>query len=116
MAPVSQGEVWSVELDPVRGQEQAGTRPALVVSVDGLNQGPAGLAIVLPITKVERARIPTRVRIDPPEGGVKVVSYAICEQVRTVSTERLRKRWGRVSRPTLERAVRFVWLLTRVPG
>lgn len=40
----ARGEVWTVSLDPVRGHEQAGTRPALIVSVGSFNQGPAGLA------------------------------------------------------------------------
>ncbi|OYV95604.1 MAG: growth inhibitor PemK, partial [Planctomycetia bacterium 21-64-5] len=44
------GEVWTVNLDPVRGHEQAGTRPALIVSVNRFNHGPAGLVVVLPIT------------------------------------------------------------------
>src|SRR5438128_11466126 len=49
VAPI-RGEVWLIDLNPVRGHEQAGRRPALVVSDDLFNQGPAGLVIVLPIT------------------------------------------------------------------
>ncbi len=111
---ISQGEIWSVDLNPVRGHEQAGRRPVLVISVDGLNQGPAALAIVLPITTRQR-EIATRVAIEPPEGGLPERSFVICEQVRTISTERFGDRSGRVKRDTLERAVRMVWLLTRVP-
>ena len=36
------------------GREQAGRRPALVISEDGLNDGPAGLVIVVPITSTQR--------------------------------------------------------------
>ena len=46
MAGPARGEVWSVDLDPVRGHEQAGTRPALVVSVDEFNEGPADLVVI----------------------------------------------------------------------
>ena len=46
----SRGEIWMVDLNPTRGHEQAGVRPALVVSVDTFNHGPAGLAVVLPVT------------------------------------------------------------------
>ena len=69
----SRGEVWVVELDPARGHEQRGTRPALVVSTDAFNNGPAGLVLVAPMTTRDR-RIPVRVRIDPPEGGVRETS------------------------------------------
>ena len=46
----ARGEVWNVDLDPVRGREQAGRRPALVISVDLFNRGPSGLVVLLPIT------------------------------------------------------------------
>jgi mRNA-degrading endonuclease toxin of MazEF toxin-antitoxin module len=47
--------VWLVELDPVEGHEQAGRRPALVLSVDAFNASPAELVTVLPITSKVRA-------------------------------------------------------------
>jgi mRNA-degrading endonuclease toxin of MazEF toxin-antitoxin module len=70
MPRVSQGEVWSGDPDPTLGREQRGRRPALVVSIDGMNHGPVGLAIVTPLTSVAREEIPTRMRVDPPEGGL----------------------------------------------
>jgi len=94
------GEIWAVSLNPTRGREQQGTRPALVLSTDQFNQGPAGLVVVLPITGTARG-IPLHVRIDPPEGGVKKASYVKCEDVRSISKERLGRRWGRVSPNTL---------------
>ncbi len=48
------GEVWQVAFDPVVGREQAGERPAVVVSFDDLNATTAGIAIVLPITRRDR--------------------------------------------------------------
>lgn len=50
MPEPSRGEIWLVDLNLVKGHEQAGVRPALIVSVDPFNQGPAGLVVVLPIT------------------------------------------------------------------
>ena len=92
----ARGQVWLIDLDPTRGHEQAGTRPALVVSVDPFNQTPLGLAVVVPITS--RAKeFPLHVRIDPPEGGLQVTSFAKCEDVRSVARERLTKPLGRVS-------------------
>jgi mRNA interferase MazF len=36
----ARGEIWDLDLDPILGREQAGFRPALVLSVDLFNQGP----------------------------------------------------------------------------
>ena len=77
-------------LDPVKGHEQAGVRPALVLSVDTFNASAAGLVTVLPITGTQRA-LGTRVDVAPPEGGLVKPSYIICEQTRTVSAHRLVK-------------------------
>jgi mRNA-degrading endonuclease toxin of MazEF toxin-antitoxin module len=43
------GEVWDLDLDPITGSEQAGFRPALVMSVDLFNVGPAELVVAVPI-------------------------------------------------------------------
>jgi mRNA interferase MazF len=96
----SRGEVWLVDLNPTRGHEQAGTRPALVVSADEFNRGPAGLAIVVPMTTTERG-IPLHVSVDPPEGGLDRRSFIKCEDVRPVSEQRLVRRFGVVSHETL---------------
>ena len=40
------GEIWQVNLNPTRGHEQAGIRPALVLSVDVFHNGPAELVII----------------------------------------------------------------------
>jgi mRNA interferase MazF len=42
---------WTIdEHSPTQGREQAGSRPALVISVDQFNHGPSELVVVLPIT------------------------------------------------------------------
>ena len=100
MTRIIRGEVWLADLNPVRGHEQAGKRPCLVISVDLFNQGASGLAVVLPITSKAKG-IPFHVEINPPDGGLKVKSFVKCEDVRSISTERLEKRWGVVSLETL---------------
>ncbi len=102
------GEVWLTEFDPVEGHEQVGRRPALVLSVDSFNASRADLATVLPMTSKPRPNNPFRVEVCPPEGGLSVVSYIIGEQLRTVSTRRLVKPLGMVSRTTLEKVADVV--------
>lgn len=104
------GEVWLVDLSPVRGHEQSGRRPALVVSDDVFNRGPAGLVIVMPITSTVRM-IPSHIQVAPPEGGLTVASAILCEAVRSISTQRLLRHWGTVGPGTMsavENALRFL--------
>ena len=98
------GEIWMIDLDPTRGHEQAGKRPALIVSDDVFNSGPAGLVIVLPLTSQAKG-IRTHVAVQPPEGGLRKPSYIKCEDVRSVAVERLGKRLGTVSPATMEAVV-----------
>ncbi len=100
MTAPSRGEVWSADLGKGRGHEQSGQRPVLVVSVDALNHGPAGLAFVLPTTTKARG-VPAHVPVAPPEGGLRSTSYILCDAIRSVSHDRLSQRWGVVSDATL---------------
>ena len=101
MAVPSRGEVWMVDLDPTRGHEQSGRRPGLVVSVDLFNHGPADLVVLVPITSKAKG-IPFHVEVNPPEGGLKQKSFIKCEDVRSVSRQRLTRKIGAVSRQTLD--------------
>jgi mRNA interferase MazF len=92
--------VWSISFDPTVGREQAGTRPALVVSIDRFNHGPAGLAIVLPITSHDKGQ-PIHVQVAPPEGGLSVPSFVKCEDIRCVSKQRLKRFYGTVANQTM---------------
>ena len=104
------GDIWLVDLDPVEGHEQAGRRPALVLSVDAFNASLAGLVTVLPVTSKARA-LRTRIEVQPPEGGLSIVSYVIGEQPRTISTRRLVKRFGGVSEETMAKVADVVRML-----
>ena len=95
------GEVWDLDLDPITGREQAGCRPALVLSVDLFNVGPAELVVVVPITRTQR-KVRWHVPVRPPEGGLAAESFIQCENVRSVSKRRLKHRRGRMSTETLE--------------
>jgi mRNA interferase MazF len=92
----SRGEIWMVDLNPARGHEQAGYRPCLVVSVDLFNHGPAELVVVLPITSRDK-KIPFHILVEPEESGLKLKSYIKCEDVRSISKDRLAELRGTVS-------------------
>jgi mRNA interferase MazF len=96
----SRSDMWSVNLDPILGREQSGTRPALVLSVDKFNHGPADLVIVLPSTSKNK-RQPLHVEVTPPEGGLKLTSFVKCDDIRSISKQRLKQRYGALSSQTM---------------
>jgi mRNA interferase MazF len=101
MNQASRGEIWLVNLDPTQGREQAGTRPILIISVNTFNHGAAKLVVGVPVTSKAKG-IPLHVEINPPEGGLNVKSFAKCEDVRSISTSRLVRKFGSVSVQTIE--------------
>ena len=102
MTNVYRSEVWLVNLNPPgKGKEIYGRRPALVISANEINNCPADLLTVLPITTTPR-KIPSHLKIKPPDGGLKKISYVKCDQIRTISKGRLVKRLGVISKSAME--------------
>ena len=89
------GDVWLIDFGEPVGREQAGRRPAVVVSADPVNEGPMGLVIVVPITTTRRG-LPSHVEVEPGDSGLDEISYAKCEDVKSVSDRRLLARLGAV--------------------
>ncbi len=85
-----------MDLNPSKGREQAGLRPAVIVSVDPFNHGAAELVVILPITSKAKG-VPLHVPVKPPEAGLRQQSYIKCEDIRSISRQRLARRLGSVS-------------------
>jgi mRNA interferase MazF len=93
---VRRGEVWLADLEPTRGREQSGERPVLIVSTDLFNQGRSRLVIAVPFT-TRRRDLSVHVEVRPPHAGLREVSFAMCEQVRSLAVDRLGSQpFGRV--------------------
>jgi mRNA interferase MazF len=104
------GEVYYVDLGQPVGHEPAFRRPAVVVSVDVLNNGPGGLVVVVPITTA-RYGLRSHVELEPEGSGLDHTSYARCDQLRVVSVERLPSRQGMIGPDqmgAIDQALRFV--------
>jgi len=93
-------DVWMVDFGPTIGHEQAGRRPGLIVSNDDVNHGPARLVIAIPISTKCKG-IPSHVPVFPPE-GVSEPSFIRCEDIRSISTERLLHRMGAIDPGTMD--------------
>ena len=72
MREIRRGEIYFVDLNPIKGREQAGTRPVLVLSIDAINKQPLVVVTVVVGTKGERVPkdYPTNVRVSPQESGL----------------------------------------------
>lgn len=91
------------DLDPVVGHEQNGRRPFMVLSLRQMNGSPAGLVIGVPLTSTKWPS-GLHVRIAPGESGLSRVSYAMPEMVRSISTERFGRYFGRADSAALKLA------------
>jgi len=104
------GEIWLVDFGEPVGTEQGGRRPAVVISADRLNESRAGVVIVIPCTTRYRA-LPSHVELDPRVSGLDEVSYAKCEDVKSVSEHRLISKLGGADAEAMfgiTRALRFL--------
>ena len=97
-----QNEIWLFDPDPIKGNEIGKKiRPCLILSNNVWNKIPTGLVIIIPLTSKHKG-ISTHVKISPPDGGLTVDSYALCEHIRSISRDRLIKKLGSVSKAVLQ--------------
>jgi mRNA interferase MazF len=103
MARILRGDVVWADLEPVRGHEQGGQRPVVVISADVFNAR-SGTVIAMAITSVEqRAGFPLTLELSsaklPKRSWVKI------SQIRTLSVDRIGKKIGRISPDELRRLI-----------
>jgi len=102
---MQRGDVYWVRLDPIEGSEQAGVRPAVIVSRDVINRY-SPVVVICPLTNAAHVPrlYPSDVLVRAPEGGLKVDSVVLTLQVRAVAGTRLGDRLGALE-PATTRAV-----------
>jgi mRNA interferase MazF len=90
---VRRGEIWLVDLAPVRGSEANERRPAVIISNDAANstaeQLGRGVVTVVPVTSNLRRVHPFQILLPAQETGLRTDSKALAEQVRSVDAQRL---------------------------
>ena len=103
MAGILRGDVYWADLDPVRGREQAGLRPVLILTNELFNRR-SGTVIVMAITsQSQKAGFPLTFPL-PPE-KLSRPSWVKISQIRTISVERLGKRMGSIDKTNLDEIV-----------
>jgi len=103
MARILRGEVRWADLNPVRGKEQAGLRPVLILSHDVFNER-SGTVVAMALTsQPQRARFPLTLELESK--GLPKKSWVKISQIRTLSVERVGQRLGRVSHEELAQVI-----------
>ena len=103
MARILRGDIRWADLDPVRGREQSGRRPVLVISQDVFNER-SGTVIALALTSPPPAAgFPLTYPL--PSAGLPKPSWVKISQIRTLSSERLGEKLGSVKLEDLDQII-----------
>lgn len=94
---IKRGETFNLDFGMVKGSEQGGIRPVMIVQNDiGNKYSPT--VIVVPFTsQITKAKLPTHVEVEAGQFGLTKDSVVLCEQIRTVDKSRLKEKLGEVS-------------------
>jgi mRNA interferase MazF len=95
MARILRGDIIWADLDPVKGREQAGLRPVLVLSQDVFNERSGTVIAVSLTSKPQSAGFPLTLELG--DSHLPKKSWAKISQIRTLSVQRLKNKLGRVS-------------------
>lgn len=103
MARILRGEIRWADLNPVRGREQAGQRPILILSHDVFNER-SGTVIAVAMTSEEpRAGFP--LTLESRATGLTKRSWIKISQIRTLSVDRVGRRIAQASEEELARVL-----------
>ena len=102
---IKRGEIYFVDLNPVKEREQSGQRPVLVLSIDSINKLPLVVTVVVG-TKGENIlrNFPTNVRISANESGLPMETVFLCFQICSIDPNRFPEQSaGKISDINLEK-------------
>ncbi|MCX7014163.1 MAG: type II toxin-antitoxin system PemK/MazF family toxin [Candidatus Sumerlaeota bacterium] len=111
---VQRGDVWLANLNPARGSEQAGIRPILVFQNDAINRFTTTVLAIPLTTNLQRAALPSCVRVAQGQGGLERESVLLCHQLRALDKTRLERKLGFVDSKTMAAVERCVLFTTGI--
>jgi len=103
MARILRGEIRWADLNLVRGKEQAGLRPVLILSHDVFNERSGTVIAVAVTSQPQRARFPLTLELSSK--GLPKRSWAKISQVRTLAVERIGKKLGGATPEEVSQAI-----------
>lgn len=103
---ILQGDIYICNLKSNIGSEQDGNRPCLVIQINILNRT-SNNVIVVPITSKVKKKLPTHIELYKKDYDFLYydTNTVLCENIRSISKERLGKYIGNISKEDLERVL-----------
>lgn len=102
---MKQGEIWNADLNPVKGSEQSGFRPVVILSGNLLNEH-LSVVIVVPLTSQIKKYKGNPILIPSKLNGLKKESEMLIFHIRSVSKDRLLEKMGSIEPSQLEQALK----------
>lgn len=96
------GDIYWAKPDPSVGSEQDGRRPVLVISADEAIEAIPSVVTTVPLTSRSREWV-THVPMSGSRTGLGEATWAMCEQMRTISTQRLAGKVGEADPKSMQR-------------
>ena len=97
---MKQTEIWYADLNPIRGREQAGYRPVLIISGNMLNKY-LEIVIICPLTTKIKNYKGNLVLIPTKQNGLDSTSEILTFHIRSISKDRLIKKVGKIEEEEL---------------
>ena len=98
---IKRGQIYYADLSPVKGSEQGGYRPVLIIQNDIGNQYSPTTIVAIITSRNTKAKLPTHIWLNA-ECGLPKESMVECEQVRTIDKSRLKDFMGAVSQEVMQ--------------
>jgi mRNA interferase MazF len=95
--------VYFADLSPVKGSEQGGVRPVLVIQNDIGNRYSPTVIVAAITAQIQKAKLPTHVEIEASEHGFDRKSVVLLEQLRTLDKQRLTDKITQLDMETMRR-------------
>lgn len=83
------GDIFYADLEPVRGSEQGGVRPVLIIQNDIGNRHSPTVIVAAITSRIKHHRLPTHVNLNGRQCGLHNESTIMLEQLRTLDKQRL---------------------------
>jgi mRNA interferase MazF len=103
LARILRGEIYWADLNPVRGREQAGLRPVLVLSHDLFNRKSETVIAMAITSQPQKAGFPLTLALPP--GMLPKPSWVKISQIRTISVDRLGSRIAALGPEALDQLI-----------
>ncbi len=92
---VRRGDIYWLDWNPARGSEQARRRPALIVQENPASANPNYPLTIVAAVSTKGRLVPSHVAVQPSaQNGLSAPSFIKCEQLQTVSKQRLLQKIG----------------------